>query len=99
VGLTTEQRRLEHRHSGCPACSDRPRDVLSLAARGSHIPGVISAGRFYSEGQLVFWDVHNPDNAIAIELRHERHGHLVLEVEDPEADIACVQQAAAGVPA
>jgi hypothetical protein len=60
---------------------------------------VISAGRFYSHRQLVFWDVHDPRRAIAIELRDERYARLVLEVEDPEAEIARVQQAAALVPA
>ncbi len=66
---------------------------------GTHIPGVISAGRFYSEGQLVFWDVHEPAKAVAIELRDERYHRLVLEVEDPEAEIAKIQQAGIGATA
>lgn len=27
---------------------------------GTQIPGGIFAGRFYSHGELVFWDVHEP---------------------------------------
>ena len=64
---------------------------------GTHLPGVISAGRFYSHGEMVFWDVHDPDKAIAIELRDEHYGHLVIEVDDPECEIERIQQAAAGV--
>jgi hypothetical protein len=57
---------------------------------GTHIPGVISAGTFISHGERVFWDVHRPENAIAIQLRDERFGHLVIEVSDPDGAIALV---------
>jgi hypothetical protein len=60
---------------------------------------VISAGRFYSHGQLVFWDVHDPEKAIGIDLRDEHYGRLVLEVGDPEQEIARIEQAAAAVAA
>jgi hypothetical protein len=36
---------------------------------------VISAGRFYSHGQLTCWDVHDPEKATGIELRDERYGN------------------------
>ena len=65
---------------------------------GTHIPGVISAGRFYSHGRWVFWDVHDPDKAIGIELRDERYDKLVVEVADPQAEVARISAviAAAG---
>jgi hypothetical protein len=66
---------------------------------GTHTPGVISAGRFYSYGQLVFWDVHEPDKAIAIELRDERYDRLVIEVENREEDIVRIREAIATAPA
>jgi hypothetical protein len=37
--------------------------------------------------------------AIAIDLRDEHYGHLVIEVDNPEREIERIQQAAAGVPA
>jgi hypothetical protein len=83
--------------SGTVGAGDGARDAARVG--GVHIPGVISAGRFYSHGQLVLWDVHDPEKAIGITLRDERYGRLVLEVEDPEAEIARVEQATAGVPA
>ena len=60
---------------------------------GTHVPGVITAGSFYSHGQQVFWDVHDPDKAIGIELRDERYARLVIEVADPEAEINRIAQA------
>jgi hypothetical protein len=50
--------------------------------------GVITAGTFYQDGKRVFWDVHNPDNTVVIELRDERYNQLVVEVADPNAAVA-----------
>lgn len=58
---------------------------------GTQIPGAITAGTFYQDGQRVFWDVHNPDNTVVIELRDERYNQLVVEVEDPNAAVALMQ--------
>jgi len=58
---------------------------------GSNIPGVITAGTFYQHGQQVFWDVHNPDNTVVIELRDERYSQLIVEVADPVTTVALVE--------
>ena len=57
---------------------------------GTNIPGVITAGTFYQDGKRVFWDVHNPDNTVVIELRDERYNQLIVEVADPNAAVALV---------
>lgn len=54
---------------------------------GTNIPGFLAAGTFYHEGGLVFWDVHDPEKAIAIDLSHERYQRLIVEVADPAAAI------------
>ena len=41
---------------------------------GTNIPGVLTAGTFYQHGKRVFWDVHNPDNTVVIELKDEQDG-------------------------
>ena len=46
--------------------------------------GLISAGTFHSHGHWVFWDVHDPEKAIGIQLRDERYGKLIAEVADPD---------------
>lgn len=63
-------------------------DGLKLA--GAYFPGIISAGTFYQDGGLVFWDVHDSTNAIAIDLEHERYHRLVVEVADPTAAIELI---------
>lgn len=60
---------------------------------GTSIPGVITAGTFYQDGERIFWDVHHPDNVIVIELRHEKYQELVVEVADPGAAVEQVRAA------
>jgi hypothetical protein len=60
---------------------------------GTHMPGVITAGTFYQEGERVFWDVHHPEKALIIRLRDERYQRLVIEVDDPPATAAAIQGA------
>lgn len=52
---------------------------------GTQIPGLITAGSFYWSDGVVFYDVHDPEHAIVVELNHEHYNRLVVEVEDPEA--------------
>jgi len=60
---------------------------------GTNVPGVITAGTFYQEGKRVFWDVHQPEKTIVIELHDERYNHLVVEVADPEEAVKLIQNA------
>jgi hypothetical protein len=66
-----------------------------IMERGVWVPGPITAGTFYREGELVFWDVHDPEKTVVIRLRDERYARLVIEVEDPEATVARVNEASA----
>lgn len=54
---------------------------------GTDVPGVLHAGTFYQHGKRIFWDVHDPENTIVIELRDERYGELIVEVADPAAAV------------
>ncbi len=60
---------------------------------GTNIPGVLTAGTFYQDGKRVFWDVHNPDNTVVIDLRDERYNELIVEVADPNATVERVKAA------
>ena len=64
-----------------------------IRAPGTELPGVITAGTFYQRGQRVFWDVHNPENAIVLELKDDRYDQLVIEVADPKAAIQTIEAA------
>lgn len=60
---------------------------------GTQIPGVVTAGSFYQSGECVFWDVHDPDKTIAIQLRDEYYTKLVIQVEDPKATATAIKAA------
>ncbi len=62
-------------------------------APGTQVPGIITAGTFYQDGKRVFWDVHNPENTIVIELDHEHYDKLVIEVEDPITIVNLIKSA------
>ena len=64
-----------------------------IRAPGTYIPGVITAGTFHQHGAKVFWDVHNPAKAIAVDLQDERYSALVVEVADPDLAISQIQGA------
>jgi hypothetical protein len=60
---------------------------------GAEIPGLLAAGTFYYHGELVFWDVHDPEKTIVVSLNHERYKKLILEVADPEEVVSRLRAA------
>ena len=60
---------------------------------GTNIPGVLTAGTFYQDGKRVFWDVHDPEKTIVIDLHDERYNELVIEVENPEMTVSMIRSA------
>jgi hypothetical protein len=77
----------------------RWRNPLRIRLLGSDMPYVVMAGSFvFLDGEHAFWDVHDPDRTVVIELDHEKFAKLVLEVEDPQAAAAAINAAVAGLP-
>lgn len=64
-----------------------------IRAPGTYLPGVITAGTFYRHGKKVFWDVHDSDKAIVIELSDDQYDELIVEVDDPEATVKEINRA------
>ncbi|MEV1045679.1 hypothetical protein [Streptomyces sp. NPDC049916] len=65
-----------------------------IRAPGTHVPGVITAGTFHRDGEKVFWAVRDAQKAVVVELTGaERFTRLVVEVDDPRAAVALVEQA------
>jgi hypothetical protein len=60
---------------------------------GTNLPGVITAGTFYQDGNRIFWDVHNPEKTIVIDLHDERYNKLVVEVDDPQTAVRLIHAA------
>jgi hypothetical protein len=69
------------------------REPKGIRSPGTHVPGVIVAGSFYTEGERVFWDVRNRDQAIVIELGDETYARLVIEVDDPQRTVDMIEKA------
>jgi hypothetical protein len=63
-----------------------------LKLAGTDVPNIFRAGTFYQQGELVFWDVHEPKNTIVIDLDHERYKKLIIEVADAEQEIKKINQ-------
>jgi len=66
-----------------------------LRMPGTQVPGVLTAGTFYQSGGAVFYDVHDPEGTIVLELDHEHYKRLVIEVEHPAEVVARLQAAVA----
>ena len=64
---------------------------------GTDLPGVIAAGAFYQHGQRVFWDVHDPESTVVIEIHDERYGELIVGVADPKGVAELIQVAISGL--
>jgi hypothetical protein len=82
-----------------PEVRRRWRNPLRLHVPGTDMPYLVMAGTFlFLDGEHAFWDVHDPNRTVVIELDHERFSKLVLEVEDPQATAAAINAAVAGLP-
>jgi len=62
---------------------------------GTQIPGLLTAGTFYQSDGFVFYDVHDPERTVVIELDHEHYQRLVIEVESPGEVVAMLRSAIA----
>ena len=67
-----------------------------IRAPGTQLPGVITAGTFYQQGKRVFWDVHQPENTIVLDLEDERYDQLIVEVVDPAGVVRQIETVLAG---
>ena len=62
-----------------------------LRLPGTEIPGLLTAGTFYQKGDWVFYDVHDPERTVVLELDHEHYKRLVIEVDDPPAVVSLLK--------
>lgn len=79
--------------AGATADPGVDRERRGLRAPGTYVPGVITSGTFHLDGEKVFWNVHDPANAVVIALRDDTYARLVIEVEDPRATVDLVEHA------
>ena len=81
---------LEHIHDARTEHPSTAEILGGLRLLGTGLPGVIKAGTFYQQGKWVFWDVHNTDNVVVIDLVHDHYDKLVIEVADPAGVVGLI---------
>lgn len=69
------------------------KDPKGIRASGTHVPGVVAVGTFKLDGERIFWNVHDAEKAVVVELDDERYARLVVEVDDPAATVALIEEA------
>jgi small ligand-binding sensory domain FIST len=73
---------------------DEAKGFHGLRLPGTSLPGVITAGSFYN-GEWLFFDVHDAERAIKIDLDHEHYAALIVEVADPDSTLRDIREAMA----
>ncbi len=72
---------------------------LGAGRTNSLLGYAVAAGPMLVHGRHEFWDVHDPERAITIDLVGEPYQRLVVEVRDPVAVVDAVNGAVRGRPA
>ena len=70
-----------------------------LRMPGTALPGVFTAGTFITREGLIFFDVHDAERTIAIELRDETYKRLILEVDKDETPELVAERVRAAIAA
>jgi hypothetical protein len=61
---------------------------------GTNLPGVVTAGTFFIGDGFVFYDMHDPDKTIQLDLDHETYRRVIVQVEEsPEEAVARIEAA------
>jgi hypothetical protein len=68
---------------------DRPWSPAPAAS----LPGSIVLGRASKYGDIVFWDVHDSEQTVVVELRDQWRTWVVISVNDPPALVGAINQA------
>lgn len=66
---------------------------VGIKVPGVRIPGVFRAGSYRTGDSWQFWYVGQPDRVLVIDLADDRYERLVLEVDDPDAEAARINDA------
>lgn len=64
----------------------------SLRLPGAYLPGIAIEGRFYRDGDWLFYAVHSGEHAITIRFKDEDYKAAVIEVDDPAGVVDRIQK-------
>ena len=68
-----------------------------LRAPGAYLSGVITAGTWRWRGVKEFWSMRRKDKVLVLELSGDAYTRVVVEVDDPAAVAAEIEQARARI--
>jgi hypothetical protein len=77
----------------------RPEEAFKIfhgLRAGTNIPHVVTAGTFFTHDGRLFFDIHDPERSIAIDLAHDTYSRLIVQVDDdetPESMAAAIRAA------
>ena len=66
-------------------------NAIKLA--GTNIPHHVKDGRFLTKEGMMFFEMHDPESCITINLDHERYKKIVFEVDDKESAAMMINNA------
>jgi hypothetical protein len=64
-----------------------------LKLAGTNIPHHVKDGRFLTKEGMIFFEMHDPEKCITINLDHERYKKVVFEVDDKESAATMIENA------
>lgn len=83
-------------HSGLSRSPDTRRELVIFQKETSVpcavVPSKSLVGAFTEHGDRIFWDVHDPEQAVTINLQHDTDAKLIVDVTDRQAMVQTIQQ-------
>lgn len=66
-----------------------------LKVGGTSLLGAIKDGRFLGPGGMMFFEMHDPDKCVTVNLDHETYKKVVFEVDDKQGTAMMIRDALA----
>ncbi|MGI0100309.1 MAG: hypothetical protein ACREBH_01105 [Candidatus Micrarchaeaceae archaeon] len=64
-----------------------------LKVAGARLPGVVVDGRYIDKEGMLFYEMHDPDKCVTVELSDELYKKVVFEVENKEEVASMIKKA------
>lgn len=68
-----------------------------LKVMATRIPEVVADGIFVSKEGFLFYEMHDPNKCITVELENEKYKKIIFEVSDKETSAKMIQEALDGL--
>lgn len=66
-----------------------------LRSPGTNVPGLLTAGTYYTGRERQFWAVRRRERVIVVKLQGHPFDRLIVEVDDPQREVARIEAARA----